>query len=89
MKKIILLLASFIVVFSPMAFMGAEASAASSTSVATNGYKVSPVRTDLSVKPGDSDIVTVYVQNASSAVENVQVIVNDFQAPTDESGNPW
>jgi len=55
---------------------------------ATNGYRSSPVRTDLTVTPGKSTVVPVYLQNASSAVEHVQTIVNDFEAPTNESGNP-
>jgi hypothetical protein len=55
---------------------------------ATNGYRISPVRTDLTIKPGLSQSVTVYIQNASSAVENLQVLVNDFEAPTNETGNP-
>jgi hypothetical protein len=55
---------------------------------ATNGYRISPVRTDLTIKPGSSYTLTVYIQNASDAVENLQAIVNDFEAPSDESGNP-
>jgi hypothetical protein len=67
-----------------------SASAATSTTTvpATNGYRLSPVRTDLTISPGASEAVTVYIQNASSAVENLQVIINDFEAPTNESGNP-
>jgi hypothetical protein len=56
--------------------------------LATNGYRVSPVRTSLTIKPGSGTNLTVYIQNASSAVEHLQVLVNDFQAPKDESGNP-
>lgn len=56
--------------------------------LATNGYRVSPVRTDLTIKPGASSSITVYIQNASSAVEHLQVVVNDFQPPKDESGDP-
>ena len=55
---------------------------------ATNGYKSSPVRTDLTVTPGNSEVVPVYLQNASSSVEHVQTIIDDFEAPTDETGNP-
>jgi hypothetical protein len=55
---------------------------------ATNGYRLSPVRTDLTIKPGSSIPVTVLIQNASSAVENLQVLINDFQAPNNESGDP-
>ncbi len=64
------------------------AAANDNTSSAANGYRISPVRTNLSIKPGAKENLTVYIQNASSAVENLQVIVNDFQAPKDESGNP-
>jgi hypothetical protein len=62
--------------------------ATDNNAAATNGYKVSPVRTNLTVKPGASENLTIYIQNVSSAVENLQVVVNDFQAPKDESGNP-
>jgi len=55
---------------------------------ATNGYRLSPVRTDLTLAPGTSNTVTVYIQNASSAVENLRVVINDFQPPVNESGNP-
>ena len=66
----------------------ALAATANNSGQATNGYKSSPVRTDLTVGPGNSTVVPVYLTNASSAVEHVQTIVNDFEAPTDESGNP-
>jgi hypothetical protein len=33
-------------------------------------------------------MVTVYIQNASSTVENLQVVINDFTAPTNETGYP-
>jgi hypothetical protein len=68
--------------------LSAAAAPSSSQPLATNGYRVSPVRTDLTIKPGASSVVTVYIQNASSAVEHLQVLINDFQPPTDESGNP-
>ena len=53
-----------------------------------NGYRVSPVRTDLIVEPGTSKSFPVYVQNISGAPENLRVVVNDFQASSDESGQP-
>ena len=55
---------------------------------AANGYRLSPVRTDLNIDKGSSDTITVYIQNASSAVENLQVVVDDFNAPTNETGYP-
>jgi hypothetical protein len=69
--------------------LGPASAFASSTAIAsTNGYRISPVRTDLTINPGSSENVTVYLQNASSAVEHVQTLVNDFEPPTNESGDP-
>ena len=53
-----------------------------------NGYKISPVRTDLTINAGSSQTLTMYVQNISSVTENLQVLVNDFVARNDESGGP-
>jgi len=66
----------------------APLSVSAAQATATNGYRVSPVRTDLTIKPGSTTNLTVFIQNASSAVENIQTVINDFQPPTDESGNP-
>lgn len=61
---------------------------AATSTAATNGYRLSPVRTDLTIKPGANAAVTVYITNASNAVENLEVVINDFQPPANESGNP-
>lgn len=53
-----------------------------------NGYKIAPVRTDLTIERGKSETTKIFVQNVSSVVENLQVVVNDFQARNDESGAP-
>ena len=53
-----------------------------------NGYKVSPVRTDLTINAGSTATADVYIQNVSDAVENLQVVLNDFVANSDESGQP-
>jgi hypothetical protein len=63
---------------------GSVASAATSNG---NGMKVSPVRADTVIKPGESKTLSVFVQNVTSGEENLQVIVNDFVAK-DESGAP-
>jgi hypothetical protein len=57
------------------------------TSASGNGYRVSPVRTDLTLAPGSSRTVTVFIRNVSTARENLQVVANDFQAK-DETGTP-
>jgi hypothetical protein len=77
-----------IVAIAVMQFFGSVNTAAAPVSAGTNGYRLSPVRTDLTISKGDSDDVTVYIQNASSGIENLQVIVDDFEAPTNESGYP-
>jgi len=56
--------------------------------VGGDGYKVSPVRTEISVDRGTTKTVDLYVQNVTKAVESVQTIVNDFVANSNESGTP-
>ena len=87
MKKL-LRVAMLSVATSVLVAAGSLPAFAAKPAPATNGYRLSPVRTDLTIKPGSSTVVTVYLQNASSAVENIQVVTNDFQAPTNETGNP-
>jgi len=88
-KKFLNILVLFGTVFSLMIAAPMTALAATSNAAqATNGYKSSPVRTGLTITPGNSEVVPVYLQNASTAVEHVQTIIDDFEAPTDESGNP-
>jgi len=88
MKKLlsIILLVGSVGVLVGLSQMSAGAAATSNTS--GSGYRVSPVRSDLTIAPGTSQTVTVYVQNVASVPENVQVIINDFQAAQDESGRP-
>jgi hypothetical protein len=53
-----------------------------------NGMKVSPVRTDLTINPGQTQTVTVNIQNVTNSPATLQVLVNDFVAGKDESGQP-
>lgn len=71
-------------------FMGmVPALAASQSSSGTgNGLKISPVRTDLTIAPGSSASVTIYVQNVTSADATFQALVNDFVAGNNENGQP-
>jgi hypothetical protein len=55
---------------------------------AGNGLKVSPVTTNVTIEPGKTKVVTVYVQNVTHATITLQAIVNDFTASGDESGTP-
>ena len=58
------------------------------SSGSANGYKISPVRSDLTINAGSTGTTDVYIQNVSNAVENLQVVLNDFVANSDESGQP-
>jgi len=53
-----------------------------------NGLRVSPVRTDTTIKPGQTQVVTITVDNVTSGPATLQAVVNDFTANPDESGNP-
>jgi hypothetical protein len=57
-------------------------------SVGGNGMRVSPVTSDLTIKPGASQIVDVYVTNLTSQPATLQGIVDDFTANPNETGTP-
>lgn len=61
---------------------------ARASSLSGSGYKIFPIRRDITINRGASDTVSVYIQNVSSAVENVQTIFDDFVANPNESGSP-
>ena len=65
----------------------AAAATPSSTSATGSGYRISPVRTDLTLNPGQTKVLTLFLTNVSPAPENLQITANDFQA-RDESGTP-
>jgi hypothetical protein len=86
MKKIQQLLAALVVI-SSAAILVVTASVSAATS-SGNGMRVSPVRTDLVMQPGDSKTISIYVQNVTNGTENLKVLANDFVASDDESGAP-
>lgn len=53
-----------------------------------SGYKVFPIRTDLTINRGSSKSVTVYLQNVSGTTEKVTSVFDDFVANPNESGSP-
>ena len=79
---------TFLVAIASLLAIAPVTAFAATTTSAANGYRISPVRTDLTISPGSSNTVTVYIQNASSVVEDLQVIINDFEAPTNDTGYP-
>jgi P pilus assembly chaperone PapD len=48
-----------------------------------NGLRISPVRTDLTINPGQTQTVNVNVTNVTSSPATLQTIVNDFTASSD------
>jgi hypothetical protein len=85
MKKLKAFIAAFLIAISG-GVVGLTGFALAATS-SGNGMKVSPVRTDLTIKPGESRTVSVFVQNVTNGDETLRVITNDFTAK-DESGAP-
>ena len=53
-----------------------------------NGLRISPVRSDLIVSPGQSKSLYVSISNVTSEPATLQAVINDFVGNADESGNP-
>lgn len=71
-----------------LAVMAPTALAATSPQTAqANGLKVSPVRTNLSINPGQTKTVPIYIADPTNSPIELQVFVNDFTANGD-SGSP-
>ena len=83
----LLYLAALVGFFIVSVVLLAPAGHAESASDAANTLKVSPVRSDVQVKPGASAIVKVYVTNITKNKIAVQPIENDFVSG-DEKGTP-
>src|SRR6185312_639541 len=74
-----------------MSVVPAFAATSSKTQAATgagNGIKISPVHSDMTVNPGQSVTLDVFVTNVTGQAATFQVIANDFIASGDETGNP-
>jgi hypothetical protein len=54
----------------------------------TNGLRISPVRTDITVSPGGSQTVAISIQNVTSQTVTLKGVTDDFVASTDETGTP-
>ncbi len=53
-----------------------------------NGFQISPVRVELTIAPGNSEKTTITASNPTSQSINAAVVVNDFEAAADETGQP-
>jgi hypothetical protein len=63
-------------------------STGSSSALGGNGLRISPVRSDATINPGQSQIINITVTNVQTVPARLQAVVNDFSASGDESGNP-
>ena len=80
--------ATISVAFAILLSGAAAAAPAASGGNASNGLRVSPVRTDATINPGQSQAIPITVTNVTSVTANLQAVVNDFVASSDESGQP-
>lgn len=90
-RHVLTLLSVTAVVFgalTPVLASAATSSASTTKPGAGNGLRVSPVRSDLTINPGQTQTVNVTVNNITAEDANFQAVVNDFTATADESGNP-
>jgi len=62
--------------------------AAQTTNVTGNALKVSPVRWDLTVDPGTTKVIDLFVQNLTDVPVTLHAAVNDFTASSGEDGTP-
>lgn len=71
------------------AFNSVKAATNSSNSITSsgNGFRISPVRTDLVIERGQAKVVTIYITNVTSTTVSLRTVVDDFQS-RDETGTP-
>lgn len=71
-----------------VAAFSAGAVQAQSTGGVANGFRVSPVRSELTIEKGKSSAFTMTVENPTAVATTAKAVVNDFVASDDESGTP-
>lgn len=86
MKKITKYLSVAMTAFA-LSFMAFAAPVTSAADGGGNGIKVSPVRSEVTITPGDSKVISVYVTNVTDAAAEFRAITNDF-VPQGEEGQP-
>lgn len=76
-----------LVVLVAAAFSAGVAQAQSTGGVA-NGFRVSPVRSELTIEKGKNSTFTMTVENPTAVATTAKAVVNDFVASDDETGTP-
>lgn len=83
-RRIVSLLITIIFVSSQNQMLFAQAQGDQSA----NGFRISPIRSELSIEKGASQTVSIMVENPSSLPVKAAAIINDFQASETEDGQP-
>jgi hypothetical protein len=81
-KYLAALIASLVIIGAPMATVFAQNNGPG------NGFRVSPVREELTIQPGKSETVDVSVENITNEDIVAHPVVNDFVASDQENGEP-
>jgi hypothetical protein len=68
--------------------IGAPSVGAQASGGSANGFRISPVRSELTIEKGKSQSITVTVENPTSVAMTARAVVNDFVASADETGTP-
>ena len=63
-------------------------SAQSTTTGPGNGFRISPVRYEMTLDKGATETVKLTIENPTNTAITASVIVNDFEASNNESGEP-
>lgn len=82
------LLVAFVTLSAGAAFAATAQPNSTNGSASDNGLKVSPVRSDVTINAGSTQALQVTATNVTSSVSSYDIIVNDFTAGSDESGQP-
>lgn len=57
-------------------------------SITGNGFRISPVTSEFTIEPGQTDILSITVENPTDAPITAVPIINDFVASENEDGEP-
>lgn len=82
-KRLIGVLIAAVAVVTSSGFVSAQGS-----SQTTNGFRISPLRNEVTVEKGKSQTASVTVENPSNLTFKTKGVINDFIASTNEDGQP-
>lgn len=60
----------------------------SAQSSVANGFRISPVRSELTINKGAKSKISITIENPTSVPTTARLVINDFIASEDESGQP-